>query len=101
MRVICSVHPKYLGKKKPTSKCICCNALWNLVNNKDAAQRGGYSTLFGYDDRSSMRIVGESNHNKNNTMAKSLNTVRTVKGAENPFVTKKNFSINDRHEPYQ
>ena len=64
MRVICSVHPRYLGKQKPTSKCLCCNKMWAMVTDKNAVARGGYTTLFGYDDHSSMRIVPEVKERK-------------------------------------
>jgi hypothetical protein len=59
MRVICSVHPRYLGKRKPTSNYRCCNVMWTMTNSKEAVERGGYTSLFGYEDHSYMRIISE------------------------------------------
>jgi hypothetical protein len=33
--------------------------MWEMVTNKNAVSRGGYATLFGYNDHSYMRIVPE------------------------------------------
>ena len=54
MRVVCSVHPKYKGFKKPASKCICCETMWEYITNPR-----GYTTILGFDDKSSMRIISE------------------------------------------
>ena len=59
MKVICSAHPTYQGKTEPNNVCLCCNAMWNLANHER-----GYSTLFAYDDHSTMIIVPE--HEVNN-----------------------------------
>jgi hypothetical protein len=60
MRVICSEHPQYLGKHKPTTECICCNTMWEMINRPaEGCHPGGYTTLFGYNDHSSMRIIPE------------------------------------------